>query len=1297
MIKPNKNKLIPCADVAWGDIKGSISMQSDLISLLSDYATESWVSEQGFMTSESLSGYATESWVESQEYITSEALVGYATESWVSEQGFLSEVPSDYATKNWVNNKNFATKSWVSSNFLSEVPSQYATQSWVINKNYASKSWVSSNFLSEVPSEYATKSWVESNGYLSEIPSEYATKEWVSNKDYASKVWVYEQKYLKKVPSEYATQSWVSQTLSSYATESWVISTLSSFTPDLSSYATKSWVEDKGYITSSALSGYATESWVESQNYVSAGNPNLVPLFSRSEGYLKYEPAEVLLSGSTNEQQIVESANNANIFRLVTTIGNDVYFYDIVTMHMFKFNFVSFEFDDLGLMNNATSSQVPLWADSQGRMYYGNQYKVDLENNEFISADLGGDVQIHTGSGKSNLVQRDGVTYLISKNNSCAYIFNEETQLFDSSIPITNSFPNNNYYRYLSEFEGHWIYDAGSTQTELVFHLDVAEPYVEWVTLENRLFPGAWTYEYEGQTINETTRGVFIHPVVKNGVRDWYTFGYANKVMYKLVDGAWEIVDYNQEVTGLVTNAGGCACGTLWFGFGYTSPSTNNGIIIWNLDTNDYGIPEVYGWEQIDLSGYVREDNLKTINGESIVGSGDIEVGGLTPEQEDAVEVLTNSSKGVLYTDQIDPYIVLMRLNSHIYEPWGLYQVDDDVYYLYNQELSKFNKDILNFDYITRLDSSANQPLWRDATGRLYDGTYMIDIPNQTEVYVDMNANLYENNGKNNILYGQYGIWSVDQYNLQKFDESTQKFIGGYTVNVPVGYQDNLQYYMTLSFKYDGHILYDNGTSTYEIVDYEDHIDVVDVTNIYYTRPSFSINSNKIFGTDSGLFYMQDYDYYRYNPENNEWDRISISGDDTYFSYRYVVTGDFLLGGFYFTGGEYCVTNLGNTWKKTSWTDVKNVAVDLSSQQNIKGYKNFKGGLQTSTLTIGGTQYGDGWIRFGQNNSKIEALKDLNISVPGLCTLNDKEIAVTDQCILNRSYTYPGSRFEGVAGFNGMFAHYIYYFVTPSGRLIYSDSSNQVAYEFDGTQWVQLQSVTTFVSGEWRAELNDGLYVVNSNDSSLYRWDDTNSDWVFIINMPEQNIWAADANTLRCGSAYKLVNNGGTYEWDTNDPTLSYEYQKSFKVGQTYYVNSSGVYTYDESVKYFTSIGNIQYADGNHWFTYNGCLYYFYGGFIRKVDPSQVGTEQWDVQTDIFYSTWDTAYVVYDSKIWTVVNYSGYNKLGYTYNLTESLPAVPNTNGTYVLKAVRTNAGVTYSWVEDVDAQAIQITNQILG
>lgn len=342
----------------------------------------------------------------------------------------------------------------------------------------------------------------------------------------------------------------------------------------------------------------ATELWVRQQGYVSDTDPEIAPLVTKTDGYLKYVAPITRIGGSENDYQLIESAMNAYLFRAVTTIGDDVYIYDIENKHMFKFNYDTFTFDDLDAMTDGiTGTLYPLWADSQGRMYYGNQYKIDLENKMFIYSDLGGDVQIHTGSGRNNLVQKDGVTYLISKNYSCAFIFNEETQLFDSSIPITNAFPNNNYYRYLSEFEGHWIYDAGSTQTELVFHLDVAEPYAEWVALSERLFPGSWSYEYDGQTINETTRGVFVHPVVKNGVTDWYAFGYANPVMYKLVNGAWVIVDYNQTVSGMTANAGGCACGTLWFGYGYSYPSRTNEIIIWNLDTDPVMSDEVYGWD----------------------------------------------------------------------------------------------------------------------------------------------------------------------------------------------------------------------------------------------------------------------------------------------------------------------------------------------------------------------------------------------------------------------------------------------------------------------------------------------------------------------------------------------------------------------------------------------------------------------------------------------------------------------------------------------------------------------------
>ena len=46
-----------------------------------------------FITASALTGYATESWVTAQGYITSAALSGYATESWVTSQGYLTSAP----------------------------------------------------------------------------------------------------------------------------------------------------------------------------------------------------------------------------------------------------------------------------------------------------------------------------------------------------------------------------------------------------------------------------------------------------------------------------------------------------------------------------------------------------------------------------------------------------------------------------------------------------------------------------------------------------------------------------------------------------------------------------------------------------------------------------------------------------------------------------------------------------------------------------------------------------------------------------------------------------------------------------------------------------------------------------------------------------------------------------------------------------------------------------------------------------------------------------------------------------
>ena len=195
----------------------------DVVNYIPDYyATKSWVSEQGYITSEtlpediatqgwvsanflsdtSLTGYATEQWVESQGYLTShQDLNAYATKSWVSDQGYLVNDSIDpYATCGWVQERGYATQSWVSANFLSSTAlTGYATEQWVSEKGY---------ITSTALTGYATESWVESQGYLTSHQdlSSYATKSWVSvNYLEESKVWCGTQAQWDKLTSEQKT------------------------------------------------------------------------------------------------------------------------------------------------------------------------------------------------------------------------------------------------------------------------------------------------------------------------------------------------------------------------------------------------------------------------------------------------------------------------------------------------------------------------------------------------------------------------------------------------------------------------------------------------------------------------------------------------------------------------------------------------------------------------------------------------------------------------------------------------------------------------------------------------------------------------------------------------------------------------------------------------------------------------------------------------------------------------------------------------------------------------------------
>lgn len=136
-------------DTVWGSITGNITDQTDLIDYITgkDNDIKTWVESQSYLTSLSLTGYATESWVTNQGYLTEhQSLDGYATESWVTSQGYITSIPDTFATKTWVTEQGYLTEHQDLSSYAlkSDIPSLdgYATQEWVNNQlsNYTTNS-----------------------------------------------------------------------------------------------------------------------------------------------------------------------------------------------------------------------------------------------------------------------------------------------------------------------------------------------------------------------------------------------------------------------------------------------------------------------------------------------------------------------------------------------------------------------------------------------------------------------------------------------------------------------------------------------------------------------------------------------------------------------------------------------------------------------------------------------------------------------------------------------------------------------------------------------------------------------------------------------------------------------------------------------------------------------------------------------------------------------------------------------------------------------------------------------------
>lgn len=723
---------------------------------------------------------------------------------------------------------------------------------------------------------------------------------------------------------------------------------------------------------------------------------------------------------------------------------------------------------------------------------------------------------------------------------------------------------------------------------------------------------------------------------------------------------------------------------------------------------------------------YLTGQSLKTVNNQSLIGEGNIEISGLTPEQEEAVTPLIDTSAGVLYTRDLDAYTAYKYyfMSNNVSElKYSIIKLGDSVYSRVYSTLFKWND--VNFEFeewgITTEYNTA--PMWMDKSGRVYYGLDLeIDIPDEktasiSTTQVDLSQGseargYFFDYGYNkcNIFNGNDGIYIVSADRAFKFDEDNQVFdeIGfNNDPGIDVGYWLSQRYLVN----YDGHFVIVQNQRMYEIVESSDSLDIIEVSDPYfpvtYSEGSMNIDSNNIYKIGSDYWYLAQYSYYILS--DGVWTERSIT-DGTY--YNKVGTGgaemgDYLIGYDGYASDNYIVVTVGrDAYKVTDWTRLGAVGVDITSNQYILGEKYFRY-IDVNDLRIKTISPKNGTTNISLGDNKTYA-SNISLSVDGIFTLNDKDVATINDCIVNTTVYNKGKRVRYIPS-SGDPNYGIHYpistdyrsvWTTPSGRVfntnVWTGSIDAETYEFDGSSWNRMESGVFLGTTYHRRCLTTGgdMYMFFNNDSWLYRWDDTDSTWVRVVNDPRistDEIWTV-GDTIRSGQNYKLVND----EW-VEDPLTNYYGPFSYLVGNNVYVveRNGHIYEYDESSKTFTDLGTYNDNGYENWFVFDGNLYYTYNNNVLKmIDFSKTG--YLDVDTDIYINTAETTYFScrYSDYLYTS---NEYNWVSYCYDVEHTVPVVPSVDGAYVLKAVRVGNSVTYSWVEDEVPLAVQMTNQILG
>lgn len=679
--------------------------------------------------------------------------------------------------------------------------------------------------------------------------------------------------------------------------------------------------------------------------------------------------------------------------------------------------------------------------------------------------------------------------------------------------------------------------------------------------------------------------------------------------------------------------------------------------------------------------------NINLANIDFIPGQGG--GGSLTPEEQEALDTLVDSSEGVLSTQTFKRYHqdnILTNININSNDVVRVFW--DDLYMTDHSNLYKLNRESYQFEMISYFNEYLFlSSCFEDKSGRLYSNSRELNLENGTfGKRINIPENSFSGTGTlDNFLYGEYAFWALSN-NAYKFNESTQEF-EQMPLNSTFGYSGANVYYNL--FKYDGHILGVYNNLTFEVTEYEDHIDVADVTGVYFNMPSFEVVDSYGYKStkDGNLYYINDTTIYIYDKSLGDWvsiDNASISrpiyGDKSLVS-------DNILFSFGYERKDVNYMNLGPDFSTIFWTKINNIAVDFKSNQVISGDKTFDG-----IVSINSSLYANSGIQSESIfNVKNIYGNDLKITSDRITFKNNKNtetiiknggkpILTADQTFMNSIFIPYGTDGDSTGYFNE-FPEINNSFTTNTKRLF--NKYKDIWYEFTGTNKPLDVSFSIDFSGSDVKNSPSLTILVTGNNT--YSWNDGNTNWDLLCssdNITSDTVWF-DGENFRSGNTYKLVETESVWSW-VSDPLTNNIFESGYKYGYTngeVYISYGDqfLYKYDKVNCVLNKVGIFN--PGYLW-SYFDKLFVSSGSDLFMLDLSKADPQNpnSDLRGKSLHTIKSGTFVGATDRLWY---YNEKNEMCSLYENIYEKPAVPASDGTYTLKAVRVGDQITYNWVLD--------------